>query len=429
MQSRPLAFHYAIGFHRNIHPAANTQTPTLAVKNHAHHTIANSLASTQTGETGRLARQTHLLIPRLEKLSPDSAYAHPRLGRAHCTAAHPAAGGGGSIFAGESGRRTLLGDLEYLGQRWCAAAMNCSRALHASCGWEQDTDDTDLFSLETHMTKSKLEMTNFPALDTPARLLLGPGPSLVDPRVLRVMATPLVGHLDPTFLQLMDRTQLLLRYVFETENRLTYPVSGTGSAGMESVIANLIEPGDRAVIAVNGYFGTRLVEMARRYGAEVVSLTRPWGEVFTPQEIEAALSGGGPTKLVALVQAETSTGALQPLDEIAKTVHAHAALLVVDAVTSLGGLPVRVDATEIDACYSGTQKCLSCPPGLAPVTFGARAQAAIEQRRTAVTNWYLDASLLIKYWGKERTYHHTAPISANYALYEGLRLVAEEGLR
>ena len=277
------------------------------------------------------------------------------------------------------------------------------------------------------MTDQPPTTQTYPGLNVPPRLLMGPGPSLVYPRVLQAMAMPLVGHLDPYFLQIMDRTQTLLRYVFETENRLTIPISGTGSAGMEAAVANLVEHGDRVLICINGYFGLRLADMAGRYGAEVATITRPWGEVFSAEEIQQALERQ-PAKVVAIVQAETSTGALQPLDEIAKVVHAAGGLLLVDAVTSLGGLPVRVDAIGIDACYSGTQKCLSVPPGLAPLTFGPRAVQALHDRKFKVANWYLDLSMVEKYWGQERTYHHTAPISANFGLYEGLRIVAEEGL-
>jgi len=267
----------------------------------------------------------------------------------------------------------------------------------------------------------------FPELDVPARTLLGPGPSTVDPRVLRAMAAPLVGHLDPTFLELMDRTQVMLRQVFETQNPLTLAVPGTGSAGMEAALANMIEPGDSVLVCSNGFFSLRMAEMARRYGARVQVITRPWGEVFTPREIQAALEAQ-PAKIVALVHAETSTGALQPLDEIAQIVHQDGALLLVDAVTSLGGLPVRVDETGIDICYSGSQKCLSCPPGLAPITLSQRAEQALSVRKTPVANWYLDLNLLRKYWGPERAYHHTAPISTVYAFYEGLRLAVAESL-
>jgi alanine-glyoxylate transaminase/serine-glyoxylate transaminase/serine-pyruvate transaminase len=267
----------------------------------------------------------------------------------------------------------------------------------------------------------------FPELDIPARTLLGPGPSTVDPRVLRAMAAPLVGHLDPTFLELMDRTQLMLRQVFETHNPLTLAVPGTGSAGMEAALANIIEPGDSVLVCSNGFFSLRMAEMARRYGAQVQLISRPWGEIFTPSEIKQALEAQ-PAKIVALVHAETSTGALQPLDEIAQIVHQYGALLLVDAVTSLGGLPVRVDATGIDICYSGSQKCLSCPPGLAPITLSQRAEQALSARKIPVANWYLDLNLLGKYWGSERAYHHTAPISTVYAFYEGLRLAVAEGL-
>ncbi|MFN2275518.1 MAG: pyridoxal-phosphate-dependent aminotransferase family protein [Anaerolineales bacterium] len=267
----------------------------------------------------------------------------------------------------------------------------------------------------------------FPELQNPPRLLLGPGPSMVHPRVLRAMASPLVGHLDPYFLQVMERTQTLLRYVFGTTNDLTIPISGTGSAAMESALANVIEPGDPVLICINGYFGGRLQDMAGRYGAQVRTIEKPWGEVFETKEIEQALSEG-PAKVVAIVQAETSTGALQPLSEIAEVVHAAGALFLVDAVTSLGGIPVEVDRTGIDICYSGSQKCLSCPPGLGPITFGPRAIKILQSREHPVANWYLDLTMIQKYWGKERTYHHTAPISSNFALYEGLRIVAEEGL-
>ena len=268
---------------------------------------------------------------------------------------------------------------------------------------------------------------SFPELNLPVRTLLGPGPSTADPAVLRAMAAPLVGHLDPSFLILMDRTQSLLRQVFQTANLFTLAVPGTGSAGMEAALGNLIEPGDAVLVCSNGFFSLRMAEMARRFGAEVHLITRPWGEVFTAQEIQAALEAN-PAKIVALVHAETSTGALQPLDEIAAVVHANGALFLVDAVTSLGGLPVRVDEVGIDICYSGSQKCLGCPPGLAPVTLSPAAEEALSRRNAPMPGWYLDLSLLQKYWGSPRLYHHTAPISTHYALYEGLRLAVAEGL-
>jgi alanine-glyoxylate transaminase / serine-glyoxylate transaminase / serine-pyruvate transaminase len=264
-------------------------------------------------------------------------------------------------------------------------------------------------------------------LNTPERILLGPGPSMVPSRVLQAMAHPLLGHLDPKFIELMKEVQELLRYVFQTTNQMTLPISGTGSAGMESAIANLIEPGDSILIGVNGYFGQRLCDIAGRYGAVVQRLDKPWGEVFFPEEIEAALRNQ-PAKVVALVHAETSTGALTPLEGMAEIVHKHGAVFLVDCVTSLAGIPMKIDEWDIDIAYSGTQKCLSCPPGLAPITVGPRVRDVLRQRKTKVANWYLDLSMLEHYWGEERTYHHTAPISMNFALREALRLVQEEGL-
>lgn len=242
------------------------------------------------------------------------------------------------------------------------------------------------------------------------------------------MSTPLVGHLDPAFLRIMDETKRLLQFVLQTRNELTIPVSGTGSAGMEACLVNLLEPGDDAVVGVNGVFGTRMADIVERCGATPVRVEAPWGRVIDPADIAAALQRCRRPKLVAIVHAETSTGAWQPLEEIGPLVRAAGALLVVDTVTSLGGCPVRVDAWGIDACYSGTQKCLSCPPGLAPITFGPRAVQVLHQRKTKVQSWYLDLTMIEKYWGSERVYHHTAPISMNYALHEALQLIEEEGL-
>jgi alanine-glyoxylate transaminase / serine-glyoxylate transaminase / serine-pyruvate transaminase len=264
-------------------------------------------------------------------------------------------------------------------------------------------------------------------LDIPYRLLMGPGPSLVDPRVLKAMGSPLMGHLDPQFLKLMDQVKVLLRYVFQTENPLTLAVPGTGTAAMEAAVANLTEPGDRVLVCVKGYFGGRIAEMAGRYGAEVEVLKKPWGEVFTQAEVRSALEKR-PVKWAAIVHAETSTGALQPLEDIAEAVHAAGSLLIVDTVTSLGGIPLNVDQLGIDVCYSGSQKCIGSPPGASPITFGPRAVEALKNRKQPVGNWYLDLSLLEKYWGQERAYHHTAPISTIYALHEALMIIAEEGL-
>jgi alanine-glyoxylate transaminase/serine-glyoxylate transaminase/serine-pyruvate transaminase len=264
-------------------------------------------------------------------------------------------------------------------------------------------------------------------LNTPQRILMGPGPSNVEPRVLSAMSHPILGHLDPLFIQIMGQVQDMLRQVFQTKNNLTVPISGTGSAGMEAAISNLVEPNDSVLVCVNGYFGNRIVDMAQRYRANVQQIDRPWGEVFTLEEIESQLKKQ-PAKLVAIVHAETSTGALQPIEGLADVVHRYGGLLLVDCVTSLGGVPVTIDAWDIDAAYSGTQKALSCPPGLAPLTFGDRAIQKLHNRKTKVANWYLDLSMYEKYWGAERTYHHTAPISMNFALREALRIVLEEGL-
>lgn len=268
---------------------------------------------------------------------------------------------------------------------------------------------------------------NYATLSPSSRLLLGPGPSPTDPAVLRAMSAPTLGHLDPEFLGIMNETMDLLRHVFRTGNQLTIPISGTGSAGMEAALVNLLEPGDRAVVCVSGVFGMRLADIAGRCGAEVTRVEAPMGRIIDPADVRRALAGKK-TKLVAVVHAETSTGVLQPLEEISQYAHEHGALLVVDAVTSLGGMPVLVDEWGIDVCYSGTQKCLSCPPGLAPITFGPRALAVLSGRSHKVQSWYLDVTMIQKYWTDERFYHHTAPVNMVYALHEALRLIYAEGL-
>ena len=264
-------------------------------------------------------------------------------------------------------------------------------------------------------------------LDVSPRLLLGPGPSNAHPRILQALGMRQVGHLDPQFLALMNENQTLLRYVFQTDNRFTIPVSGTGSAAMEASFANFLEPGDGIVIGVNGYFGHRMVDMAERYRAEVHTIKKPWGEVFPIDEQEAALREHRPA-ILALVHAETSTGACQPLAGVGELCRQYDCLLLVDTVTSLAGVPLLVDEWQIDIAYSGSQKCLNCPPGIAPLTFNDRASEKLMNRKGKVPNWYLDMTMLAKYWGNDRTYHHTAPINMNYALREALRLVAEEGL-
>ena len=266
-------------------------------------------------------------------------------------------------------------------------------------------------------------------LNPPQRILLGPGPSNAHPRVLRAMSTPLLGHLDPAFIAIMDETQALLRAVFKTKARLTLPVSGTGSAGMEAALVNLLEPGDTIVIGVNGLFGERMVDVASRCGAKVAAILGQWGSAIDPSAFEQELKKHPKVKAVAVVHAETSTGVLQPLTDIAKLAHQHDALLIADCVTSLAGVNVDVDGWGIDVCYSGTQKCLSCPPGLSPITFNEAAQQAIAKRKTKVQSWYLDMTMIQNYWADSgRLYHHTAPISMVYGLREALRVVVEEGL-
>ncbi len=264
--------------------------------------------------------------------------------------------------------------------------------------------------------------------DLRPRLLLGPGPSPVSPRVLEALACPTLGHLDPQFLAVMDEVNDGLRHLFGTTNTMTFPVSGTGSAAMEASLVNVLEPGDVAIIGVNGVFGGRMVEMARRMGAEVVAVEVEWGRIIEPDQMIEALRAHPGARVLATVLAETSTGVWQPLAEIGAAVAATDTLFVVDAVTALGGTPVEVDANHIDVCYSGTQKCLGVPPGLGPVTFSERAMARIRTRARPCPSWYLDVALLAGYLGSERKYHHTAPINMVYALHRGLEIVAEEGL-
>jgi len=268
---------------------------------------------------------------------------------------------------------------------------------------------------------------DFRDLDPGERVLMGPGPSDVPGRVLQAMAAPCIGHLDPAFLSIMDETQGLLRYLFQTENALTIPVSGTGSAGMETCFVNLIEPGDEVVVCVNGVFGTRMCDIVTRVGGRLIRVDAQWGETIDPDAVSHAVKGKDP-KLLAVVHAETSTGVLQPLEELSRIAKEAGALFLVDMVTSLAGLDVGLDRMGIDAAYSGTQKCISCPPGLSPISFSPAALEVLNNRKTPVISWYLDMSMVSNYWGGERKYHHTAPINMVYGLREALRIIAEEGL-
>ena len=275
-------------------------------------------------------------------------------------------------------------------------------------------------------------MTTAPQINPAERILMGPGPSSVPHRVLRAMSAPTLGHLDPQYLAIMDETCEMLRQVFRTQNALTFPVSGTGMAGMECIATNLLERGDEAIVGVNGVFGTRMKDVMERCGATVHAMEQTWGETFSLTQIAAALDAAPKAKVFTIVHAETSTGALQSLEGISELCKKRGVLFVVDAVTSLGGHELNVDAWGIDAIFSGTQKCLSCPPGLSPVSFGPRALEAMDARKTKVQSWYLDVSMLRKYYtgggGGGRVYHHTAPINMTYALREALAAVVEEGL-
>ena len=262
----------------------------------------------------------------------------------------------------------------------------------------------------------------------PPRILLGPGPSNTSPRVLQAMMSPMIGYADPEFMVVLDEVSELLRLVFQTEEGLAIALPGTGSAGMQAGLNSLLEPGDTVVICSCGYFGERMADMAERLGANAVVLRGDWGRPFLPEMLEEELGRHDSVKMVSVVHAETSTGVLQPLDEIARLSKAHGALLMVDAVTSLGGTEFNFDALGIDYAYSCSQKCLGAPPGICPVAVGPRALEVIESRTTKPPSWYLDLGLIAKYWGPEHVYHHTAPVSMILGLREALRIVLEEGL-
>ncbi len=268
------------------------------------------------------------------------------------------------------------------------------------------------------------------SFNPPVRTLMGPGPSDVHPRILEALARPTIGHLDPAFIELMDELKLLLQYAFQTENALTMPVSAPGSAGMETCFVNLVEPGDKVIVCQNGVFGGRMKENVERCGGVPVLVEDPWGTAIDAGKLEDALKAHSDAKIVAMVHAETSTGAQSDVAALVKLAHAHGCLTIVDTVTSLGGTPVKVDEWEIDAIYSGSQKCLSCTPGLSPVSFNERALEKIRNRRTKVQSWFMDLNLVMGYWGTgtKRAYHHTAPINTLYALHEALVILKEEGL-
>lgn len=265
-------------------------------------------------------------------------------------------------------------------------------------------------------------------LQLPNRILLGPGPSNINPRVLQAMMTPMLGHLDPDFWPVLDDIRTMLSQVIGTADNWTFPLPTTGMAGMEAAFCNVVEQGDRVIIAVNGFFGERMVEIASRVGAEVHRIDIPWGKPVLPEHVEGALKVHGSVKAVGVVHAATSTGVLSPIKDIAAVVHHHNALIVVDAVTSLGGLEFRMDDWDLDICYGASQKCLGGPSGAAPVSFGRRAQSAIKNRKTQVQSFYLDVSNLENYWSDTRAYHHTTPILTMYAFREALRLIMEEGV-
>ena len=263
----------------------------------------------------------------------------------------------------------------------------------------------------------------------PDRILMGPGPSNVHPRVLEAMSRPTIGHLDPEFIRMMDELKVLLRTTFLTKNEVTFPISGPGSLGMETAVVNMVEPGMKVAVCVNGAFGGRIREMVERYGGMPVVVDAPWGQPIDPAKLEDALSKDKDIKVVAFVHAETSTGARSDIASLSRIAHNHGCLTIADTVTSLGGIPVRVDEWDLDVVYSGSQKCLSCPPGLSPITFNERAVDAVRKRKTKVSSWFMDVGLVLSYWsGAKRTYHHTAPINALYGLHEALLLVQEEGL-
>ncbi|MEJ2721609.1 MAG: alanine--glyoxylate aminotransferase family protein [bacterium] len=270
----------------------------------------------------------------------------------------------------------------------------------------------------------------FEPFDPPMRVLMGPGPSDVHPRILEAMARPTIGHLDPEFIRMMEEIKSLVQYAFQTRNEMTMVVSGPGSVGMETCFVNLVEPGDKVVVCRNGAFGGRMKENVERCGGVAVLVEEDWGRAVDPDKLDAALAENPDAKFAAFVHAETSTGALSDVETLCRVAHSRGCLVIVDAVTSLGGCPVKVDEWELDAVYSGSQKCLSCAPGLSPVTFNARAMDVVRKRTTKIQSWFMDLTLVLEYWGShaKRAYHHTAPVNGLYGLHEALLILWEEGL-
>ncbi len=269
-----------------------------------------------------------------------------------------------------------------------------------------------------------------PVFNPPVRTLMGPGPSDVHPRILEALSRPTIGHLDPLFVGMMEQTKTMLQYAFQTENALTMPVSAPGSAGMETCFANLVEPGDKVIVCQNGVFGGRMKENVERTGGTAVMVEDEWGKTVNLEKVQQALETNPDAKILAFVHAETSTGAQSDAQALVALAHKHDCLTIVDAVTSLGGTPIKVDEWEIDSIYSGTQKCLSCTPGLSPISFSERALEKVRKRSSKVQSWFLDLNLVMGYWGsgQKRAYHHTAPVNALYGLHEALRILEEEGL-
>jgi alanine-glyoxylate transaminase/serine-glyoxylate transaminase/serine-pyruvate transaminase len=275
-----------------------------------------------------------------------------------------------------------------------------------------------------------MQQSQFKTFNPPQRKLMGPGPSDVNPRVLEALSRPTLGHLDPLFIGMMDELKSLLRYAFQTTNEVTLPISAPGSAGMECCFVNLVEPGDKVIVCINGAFGGRMKENVVRCGGEAIIVEDPWGRAVDPAKVEAALKENPDASILAFVHAETSTGALSDAKTLASLAHQYDCLTIVDTVTSLAGVPLKVDEWELDAVYSGTQKCLSCIPGLSPVTFNQRAMEKVKNRQSKCQSWFLDLSLMLGYWEGEgkRAYHHTAPINPLYGLHEALCILSEEGL-